>query len=126
MILFFFITNEWNECADYFFISKSIKQDTFVLFSVVFVFVLLCGCFLCFSQIWCTTHNSAVTTSVIGVLKSFLQTLVGMFFYGAYEEMSYLSYIGILLNLIFGTYYTYLKYIEKETNQRNLITNEKI
>ena len=80
--------------------------------------VLLCGCFLCFTQFWCTSHNSALTTSVIGVLKSFIQTIFGMMLFDAKKNISMLGLAGILVNLFFGIVYTYLKYIEKESKKR--------
>ena len=114
LIIFFFVTNEFTELGQYVQTDEQFKNSLFV-FLIIFLAVIFCGCFLCFSQIWCTTNNNAITTSVIGVLKSFLQTLLGLFFYDAYRNMTVLSFVGILINLAFGTYYTYLKYIEKES-----------
>ena len=112
LIFFFFITLEFNQISGQL-ITFSFENN--FLFLIVFLFVIVCGCVLCFSQIWCTTNNNAITTSVVGVLKSFIQTILGMFFYDAYKSMGVLAFVGILINLIFGTWYTYLKYIEKES-----------
>lgn len=79
-----------------------------------FSFVLICGACLCFCQFWCTSKNTAVTTSVVGVLKSFIQTTLGMFMFNAKNEIGLLGFVGIVINLTFGVYYTYLKYMEKE------------
>ncbi len=84
-------------------------------FWAAIVFVLVCGCFLCFSQFWCTTNNSALTTSVIGVLKSFIQTVFGIFLFNATTEIDALGYLGIFVNLFSGVMYTYLKFAEKES-----------
>ena len=65
----------------------------------------------------CTSKNTAVTTSVVGVLKSFIQTTLGMFMFNASKEIGTLGFIGIVINLTFGVYYTYLKYMEKETKK---------
>lgn len=88
--------------------------------------VLVCGCFLCFSQFWCTTNNNALTTSVIGVLKSFIQTVFGMFLFDARKEIGLFGYVGIIINLIFGVMYTYLKYIEKEAYIRKTESENEI
>lgn len=122
LFIFFIATNEFNELAKFNLFHTGLT-DSFIVFLVIFTLVIVCGCILCFSQIWCTTSNNAITTSVIGVLKSFLQTLLGMFFYDAYKNMSVLSFIGIIINLIFGTWYTYLKYIERESRSHIILTN---
>jgi solute carrier family 35 protein len=52
--------------------------STYVLFILLLVSNVLSGSLLCFSQFWCTLNNNAVTTSVLGELKSMLQTLIGI------------------------------------------------
>ena len=83
-------------------------------FLINLTLVICFGCLLCYSQFWCCTSNSALTTSVIGVLKSFIQTMLGIFVFKAQYTMTYLAFLGIFVNLVFGTYYTYLKYVDKE------------
>ena len=95
-------------------------------FWICFLFVILCGCLLCFSQIWCTTNNDAITTSVIGVLKSFIHSACGLYFFQAYQNMTNLAIFGIIINLIFGSWYTLLKYMEKDKiklNDQNKVVN---
>lgn len=74
----------------------------------------LFGSLLCFSQFWCTLNNNAITTSVLGVLKSMLQTAFGIFLFQAWKGISLLTYVGIVINFTFGIYYTYLKHIERD------------
>jgi solute carrier family 35 protein len=81
-------------------------------FNLSLLVAILCGSTLCFSQFYCTMNNNAVTTSVIGVLKSVVQTGVGMFVFTDFVNLNALTLLGISINLIFGTWYTYLKYIE--------------
>ncbi len=103
-------TSELRDLLDY----QPARSLTEYEFWTAIIFVLLCGCCLCYSQFWCTTHNSALTTSVIGVLKSFIQTVFGVFLFGAKNEIDVVGYVGIFINLFFGVMYTYLKYAEKE------------
>jgi len=56
-----------------------------------------------------------LTTSVIGVLKSFIQTVFGIFLFNATKEIDVLGYVGIFVNLFSGVMYTYLKFVEKES-----------
>jgi solute carrier family 35 protein len=77
-------------------------------------FVVLSGSTLAYSQFWCTLNNNALTTSVLGVLKSIIQTVAGMLLMSSLDQFSNLTIFGILLNLASGIWYTYLKYVEKE------------
>jgi solute carrier family 35 protein len=78
--------------------------------------VILSGSLLCFSQFWCTLNNNAITTSVLGVLKSIVQTFLGIYMFSSWRDISNLTYVGMLINFSFGIYYTYLKY--KENSKR--------
>ncbi len=111
LITAFFLSNEPSSLAIYLQENSNLFQ---INFQVNLLFVIMFGCFLSYSQFWCTTNNNAITTSVIGVLKSFIQTIMGIFVFEAKNNMSFLVLLGIFINLIFGTWYTYLKYIEKE------------
>lgn len=75
--------------------------------------VIFCGSLLCFSQFWCTLNNNAVTTSVVGVLKSIVQTIAGMLLFESISNFSSITLIGMTINLVSGCWYTYLKYMEK-------------
>ena len=45
-------------------------------------FLIICGTLLNLTQFMCTTYNSALTTSVVGVSKGVLVTLIGYFSFG--------------------------------------------
>ncbi|XP_054724086.1 uncharacterized protein LOC129234194 isoform X2 [Uloborus diversus] len=70
------------------------------------------GALLNYSLFLCTAKNSAVTTSLVGVLKSVLQTLIGLFTFGG-VELNVMTIFGLSLNLFGGILYSYSKYIEK-------------
>jgi len=63
---------------------------------------------------WCIMKNSALTTSVAGVLKSILQIFFGMF---AFDRLAINinTVVGIMLSLVAGTMFTYLEYTAKQT-----------
>ena len=105
----FILTNEFNYIA-----YSGPIVDKEIGFLATFLMVLISGGLLCFSQFWCTSHNNALTTSVVGVLKSFIQIIGGMFLFDAWKQIGFYGYIGITINLICGSLYTYLKYIEKD------------
>lgn len=59
------------------------------------------------------SNNSALTTSVVGTLKSVAQTTMGMFTFGGVTiNAPMLS--GVTMNLSGGIVYTYAKYLEGE------------
>lgn len=116
LFAFFLFTDERTQ-----FLLELKHTDDFIYNSVFFL-VIISGSLLCFSQFWCTLKNNAITTSVLGVLKSLVQTLIGIMLFQSWNSISGLTYFGIIINLIFGTMYTYLKYVEHE----NLISKSEI
>lgn len=69
------------------------------------------GVVLNYSLFLCTEKNSALTTSLVGVLKSVLQTVIGIFTFGGIQ-FNTLNGFGLSLNLFGGILYTYVKYQE--------------
>ncbi|CAF1326098.1 unnamed protein product [Adineta steineri] len=62
---------------------------------------------------WCTMKNSALTTSVVGVLKSILQVFFGLFVFDRFS-ININTVVGIGLSLISGTIFSYLEYTSKQ------------
>ncbi|CAF0859683.1 unnamed protein product [Brachionus calyciflorus] len=111
LFVFFIFTNERTQFIND---MKPLNDTNFIL---VFFLVIISGSLLCFSQFWCTLKNNAITTSVLGVLKSLIQTVIGILLIKNADKMSNLTYLGIFINLVFGSLYTYLKYIETESKK---------
>ncbi|CAF4113033.1 unnamed protein product [Rotaria socialis] len=65
------------------------------------------------STFWCVMKNSALTTSVVGVLKSILQILFGLFVFDRFS-ININTIIGILLSLFAGTMFSYYEYTAKQ------------
>ena len=108
LIVIVTITGEFDDLI----IHQQFKYIKNIRFIGSYLCVVTCGAILCFSQFWCTMSNNAITTSVVGVLKSVVQTALGMVLFDGFMNLNLLTLIGIAINLIFGTWYTYLKYIE--------------
>lgn len=85
------------------------------------------GVVLNYSIFLCTEKNSALTTSLIGVLKSVFQTVIGIFTFGGIKS-NILNGFGLSLNLFGGILYTYVKYKENvmynsiDNNSRNSVS----
>ncbi|KAK3879302.1 hypothetical protein Pcinc_016131 [Petrolisthes cinctipes] len=75
------------------------------------------GLLLNFSLFHCTVMTSALTTSIVGVIKSVLQTVIGFFAFGG---ISYhpVNVAGIILNLTGGVLYTYAKYKDQRNEHK--------
>ncbi|XP_035221121.1 UDP-galactose/UDP-glucose transporter 7-like isoform X2 [Stegodyphus dumicola] len=67
------------------------------------------GILLNYSLFLCTAKNSALTTSLVGILKSVLQTVIGLFTFGGIK-LNLTNAFGISLNLFGGILYSYSKY----------------
>lgn len=82
-------------------------------FTVCFLLQVLMGVFLSYSLFLCTAQNSALTTTLVGVMKSILQTVIGSFTFGGIKP-NLLNVFGIGLNTYGGIMYVHTKYREKK------------
>jgi solute carrier family 35 protein len=74
------------------------------------------GCLLNYSMFLSTLHNSALTTTIVGVLRGVATVLLG--FALDTVPFSRLNILGITLNTAGGVWYTYIKYTEKAASKR--------
>nr|XP_053641720.1 uncharacterized protein LOC128695229 isoform X2 [Cherax quadricarinatus] len=72
------------------------------------------GAVLNYSLFLCTALNSALTTSLVSVAKSAIQTLIGFFVFGGVKYHP-LIITGIVMNTVGGFLYSYTKYNEGKT-----------
>lgn len=82
-------------------------------FLLTFMGCLLGGTLLNYSLFLCTLTNSALTTTIVGILKGVASTVLGFFILGGDVRWSALQVSGILLNTLGGVAYSWVKYHEK-------------
>ncbi|XP_077999720.1 uncharacterized protein LOC144452494 [Glandiceps talaboti] len=90
-------------------------QITDPMFIAVFLVVISMGCVLNYSLFLCTTLNSALTTSLVGVIKGVITTVIGMVTFGGVQP-TVMIITGIVINTIGGVWYTWIKYQERLDN----------
>jgi len=69
------------------------------------------GCLLNYSMFLCTMYTSALTTTIVGVLRGVATVLLGF----ALDTVpySFVNVVGITLNTCGGVWYTWIKYTDK-------------
>ncbi|CAM1313144.1 SLC35D3 (predicted) [Pycnogonum litorale] len=94
-------------------------------FYLIFTLVVTCGALMNYSLFLCTALNCALTTSLVGVMKSVIQTAIGFFTFGGVKVLP-INFTGIILNLIGGCLYTYGKYRDKVLKDRIIIPESNV
>lgn len=92
-------------------------------FAWVFSLLIFSGCILTWAQFLCAAVCSALTTSMISVAKSVIQTVLGFFTFGG-VQFHPLNITGLVMNILGGVIYTYVKQFEK--NKQNARRSTKL
>lgn len=82
-----------------------------VWFNVILTAIL--GVVLNYTLFLCVEYNSALTTTIVGVLKSVVSTVLGFFLLGG-VKFYWVNVSGITMNTLGGAWYTAIKYREKQ------------
>ncbi|ESR63446.1 UDP-galactose/UDP-glucose transporter 7 [Citrus sinensis] len=88
------------------------KSNSFS-FLVILILSLVMGIILNFTMFLCTIVNSALTTTIVGVLKGVGSTTLGFVVLGGVQVRA-LNVTGLLINTAGGVWYSYAKYQQKK------------
>ncbi|XP_038886646.1 UDP-galactose/UDP-glucose transporter 7 [Benincasa hispida] len=94
------------------------KSNSFS-FLVLFLLSLVMGIVLNFTMFLCTIVNSALTTTIVGVLKGVGSTTLGFVILGGVEVHA-LNVTGLVINTAGGVWYSYAKYQQKKNKPPKL------
>ncbi|KAK7410326.1 hypothetical protein VNO78_01030 [Psophocarpus tetragonolobus] len=82
-------------------------------FLVILTLSLVMGIVLNFTMFLCTIVNSALTTTIVGVLKGVVSTTLGFFLLGGVQVHA-LNVAGLVINTAGGVWYSFAKYQQKK------------
>ncbi|KAI9192152.1 hypothetical protein LWI28_018903 [Acer negundo] len=97
------------------------KSNSFS-FLAILLLSLVMGIALNFTMFLCTIVNSALTTTIVGVLKGVGSTTLGFFLLGGVPVHG-LNVTGLVINTAGGVWYSYAKYQQKKSKPPKLMSD---
>ncbi|XP_077222490.1 UDP-galactose/UDP-glucose transporter 7-like isoform X2 [Tasmannia lanceolata] len=91
-------------------------------FLVILILSLVMGIILNYTMFLCTIVNSALTTTIVGVLKGVGSTTLGFVLLGGVQVHA-LNVTGLVVNTAGGVWYSYAKYHQKKRKPRKIISD---
>ena len=113
LVLYTAVTGELRRVAET--LPGRLASDT--PFAATFSAVLFLGCLLNFAIFLCTRVNSALTTTIVGVLKGVAMSVLGFVLLGGVGETTNTHLAGIALNTVGGVWYAWLEYEAKQAKR---------
>uniref|UniRef100_A0ACD5ZKL7 Uncharacterized protein n=1 Tax=Avena sativa TaxID=4498 RepID=A0ACD5ZKL7_AVESA len=99
------------------------EKTASVSFTVILLISLVMGIVLNYTMFWCTLVNSALTTTIVGVLKGVGSTTLGFVVLGGVKVHA-LNVTGLVINTFGGVWYSYAKYTQKKKMPRKIAPDE--
>ncbi|GLT47973.1 hypothetical protein SLA2020_216200 [Shorea laevis] len=91
-------------------------------FLVILILSLVMGIALNYTMFLCTIVNSALTTTIVGVLKGVGSTTLGFVLLGGVKVHG-LNVTGLVINTAGGVWYSYAKYQQKKNKPAKLMSD---
>ncbi|XP_028781229.1 UDP-galactose/UDP-glucose transporter 7-like isoform X1 [Neltuma alba] len=93
-------------------LSVLLAKCSSLSFIVILILSLVMGIALNYTMFLCTVVNSALTTTIVGVLKGVGSTTLGFVLLGGVQVHA-LNVTGLVINTAGGVWYSYAKYMQK-------------
>ncbi|KAL5782928.1 hypothetical protein ACOSP7_007957 [Xanthoceras sorbifolium] len=103
-------------------LSLLFAKDNSFSFLVLLLLSLVMGIALNFTMFLCTIVNSALTTTIVGVLKGVGSTTLGFVLLGGVPVHG-LNVTGLVINSAGGVWYSYAKYQQKKSKPPKLMSD---
>uniref|UniRef100_A0A1D1Z5E7 Putative UDP-sugar transporter DDB_G0278631 n=1 Tax=Anthurium amnicola TaxID=1678845 RepID=A0A1D1Z5E7_9ARAE len=97
-------------------LSLLYEKANSLTFLVILILSLVMGIVLNYTMFLCTIVNSALTTTIVGVLKGVGSTTLGFILLGGVQVHA-LNVTGLVINTAGGLWYSYAKYQQKKAKQ---------
>ncbi|XP_027085317.1 UDP-galactose/UDP-glucose transporter 7 isoform X3 [Coffea eugenioides] len=103
-------------------LSLLLAKSTSLSFLVILLLSLVMGIVLNYTMFLCTIVNSALTTTIVGVLKGVGSTTFGFILLGGVQVHA-LNVTGLVINTAGGIWYSYAKYHQKKSKLPKLMSD---
>ncbi|XP_059658302.1 UDP-galactose/UDP-glucose transporter 7 [Cornus florida] len=103
-------------------LSLLFAKSASLSFLVILLLSLVMGIVLNYTMFLCTIVNSALTTTIVGVLKGVGSTTLGFVILGGVQVHA-LNVTGLVINTAGGIWYSYAKYQLKKSKQPKLMSD---
>ncbi|KAA8525752.1 hypothetical protein F0562_007597 [Nyssa sinensis] len=100
-------------------------KSTSFSFLAILLLSLVMGIVLNYTMFLCTIVNSALTTTIVGVLKGVGSTTLGFVLLGGVQVHA-LNVTGLVINTAGGVWYSYAKYLQKKSKLPKLMSDVEV